>query len=72
MPSTSLNQAVRRAMLIRARLFLAGVSQGDIARSCGLGRSMICHVVCGRRRNAKVEKALADACHMSVAELWED
>lgn len=72
MHATSPNQAVRRRLLIRARLFLAGVSQGDIARACTVTRGMVCHVVNGRRRNARIEAALADACHMSTSDLWED
>lgn len=72
MPATTPNQALRRRRLIAARLFIAGIRQADIARSADVSRGLVCHVVSGRRRNAAVEQALARACGMGVAELWED
>jgi hypothetical protein len=72
MASPKSNNSSRRRQLILSRLFLAGVSQGDIGRRSGVSRGMVCHVIAGRKRQPRVEAALARVCRMKVAELWED
>jgi lambda repressor-like predicted transcriptional regulator len=32
---------------------------------------MVCHVIAGRKRNARVEQVIADEIGMGYQELWE-
>lgn len=63
---------LRRQGLIKARMFLAGKSQAEVARLAGVSRGLVCHVVAGRKRHARVRMLLADVVGMSASDLWED
>ena len=66
------NSERRRRQLILGALLLSGRSQAEIGRRAGVSRGMVCHVIAGRKRQPKVEAALARVCRMGVRELWED
>jgi lambda repressor-like predicted transcriptional regulator len=72
MPGPKSHNTRRRRQLILGALLLSGVSQADVARRSGVSRGMVCHVIAGRKRQPKVQAALARVCRMKVAELWED
>lgn len=52
---------MNEAREIKAKLMLAGVKQNDIARSLGVARQVVCDVIAGRKRSARIEKALIEA-----------
>ena len=66
------NPVRRRRQLILGALLLSGRTQAEVARRCGVTRSMVCHVIAGRKAHARVQAALARVCRMSRSELWED
>jgi len=66
------NPIRRRRHLILWALLLSGLTQAEVARRCGVTRSMVCHVIAGRKAHARVQAALARVCRMSKTELWED
>ena len=51
--------AERRKTRIRYQLLMARVSAAAIGRRSGVSRGMVCHVIAGRKRNPRVEAALA-------------
>jgi lambda repressor-like predicted transcriptional regulator len=48
-----------RALLVRHVLLARGETLGQVARRCGLSRVHASNVLAGRRRNARLERALA-------------
>lgn len=50
-----------RARKIKAKLMLAGVKQSDVAASLGVSRQMVCDVIAGRKKSARIEEALIKA-----------
>ena len=69
---TARNNNTRRRELIRSKLFIARISQNEIAQHVGVSRGLVCNVVAGRRGNQAVQHALAKAVGMKPTELWED
>jgi transcriptional regulator len=68
MPMT--NEA--RKKLIRILLMEKGVTQTEIAKKLGCNRQWVNHIVVGRQRNERVEKAIAKIIGMKREELWDD
>jgi hypothetical protein len=64
-------EQLRRKTLIASRLFIARVTQGDVARAAHVTRGMVCHVIAGRKRHAGVQAELARVCKMEFSDLWE-
>ena len=57
---------------IKIRLLKKGISQADIARQQGVVRSYVTHVMAGRRKNARIRQAIADAIGMKVHDIWSN
>ncbi|MBT3288307.1 MAG: hypothetical protein HN849_08025 [Victivallales bacterium] len=68
----TLNDQLRRRQLILDRLHLAQRTQGWAARKAKVSRSMVCHVIAGRKKHVGVQHILALVCNMTYHELWED
>ena len=49
------------AGLIKARLYAAGVTQGDIARAAGVTPALVSLVIAGKRKNDRVMQAIEEA-----------
>lgn len=54
-------------LYIKMEMLRHGVTNVAIGAQCGISHSAVSHIVAGRRRNARVEQAIADAIQMPVA-----
>ena len=47
--------------LIKARLYAAGVTQGEIAAAAGVTPATVSYVIAGKRKNDRVMQAIKEA-----------
>jgi len=59
------------ATKIRIALMEAGTSQAQIARECRVHRSMVNHIVQGRRSHKAIERYIEDKCGKGRGELFD-
>lgn len=57
---------------IRIRLIEAGLTGALIARTAGVHRTAIYHVIEGRSRSPRLRKAIASALGCGISDLWQD
>ncbi len=57
---------------IRATMMLHGVTQAQIAEKEKVSEGYVTFVVTGRRVGHRIRRAIAEACGVSVSELWPD
>ena len=61
---------VRPWIVIRMALACRDKTMADVARALGVTKTAVTEVAHGRKRSARVEKALADVCCTPVQELF--
>ncbi len=52
---------------IKIELLKRGIKQVDIARDLGVSRSLVCHVINGRMKSARVEKYIRSLLNAQAA-----
>lgn len=57
---------------IKIEMMAREVTGASIARSLGVSRTAICHVVYGRNKSPRIRKAIARALGLKVQDLWPD
>ena len=68
--STGMDAGRMRRVLVAQSLAMRGQTLSGIARSLGCCRSLVSHVLAGRKRNRKVEAAIARLCGVRAGELF--
>jgi lambda repressor-like predicted transcriptional regulator len=57
---------------IRSLIIETGTSGAAIARTIGVDRSYVSHVIKGRSRNKRVRQAIASAIGLKMSDIWSD
>ena len=60
---------IEKAM-VKYQLDLRGLSMAEVGRAAGVSRSLVSHVVAGRKRHRKVEAAIARLAGVRPADLF--
>ncbi len=60
------------AVKIKIELLKAGITGAAIARRLGVDRSAVSHTIAGRKRSARIRRAIAEAVGQPVSELWPE
>ena len=63
---------IKLATRIKIEMLKKGISGAEIARSVGVTRVAIYHVIEGRSNSKKLRQSIADALGCQVSDLWAD
>lgn len=66
------NMGTVLAKKIRKRMIDADVTGAEIARKAGVHRSSINKTIGGTRKSFRLRKAIADALHLKVKNIWPE
>jgi lambda repressor-like predicted transcriptional regulator len=70
--SNSYNIIMTTVQLIKMELARKNLSAAEIGRQAGVGRTVICHTIAGRRKSRRLRRAIAEAVDIPVENLWPD